>query len=74
MNSATPPSSPPRVSSLMANTNPPAGPRHFGSRAKPSPFDFSLIQGAPHDVPEKYFDKLPRVNGSSAVPIEEHIE
>ena len=58
----------------MANTNPPVGPRKFGSRARPSPFNFLLIQGAPHDMPEKYFDKLPRFNGSFAVPIEEHIE
>ena len=33
-----------------------------------------MIHGAPHDLPEKYFDKLPRFNGSSAIPIEEHIE
>ena len=52
-NSATPPSIPPRVSSPMAHTNPPAGPRRFESRAMPSPFNFSLIQGAPHDMPEK---------------------
>ena len=25
-------------------------------------------------MPEKYFDKLPKFNGSSAIPIEEHIE
>ena len=25
-------------------------------------------------MPEKYFDKLPKFNGSSAIPVEEHIE
>ena len=29
---------------------------------------------APCDFPEKYFDKLPRFNGSLAIPINEHIE
>ena len=33
-----------------------------------------MIHGDPHDLPKKYFDKLPRFNGSSTVPIEEHIE
>ena len=58
----------------MANTNPLVGPRRLGNKTRPSPFDFSKIQGAPHDMPEKYFDKLPKFNGSSVVPIEEHIE
>ena len=58
----------------MAHTNPLAVPRQFGSLSRPSPFDFSMIHGAPHDLPEKYFDKLPRFNGSSVIPIEEHIE
>ena len=58
----------------MAHTNLPTRPRRFRSRARPSPFDFSLIQGAPHDMPEKYFDKLPKFSGSSAKSIEEHIE
>ena len=31
----------------MANTNPPVG-----NRTTPSPFDFSQIQGAPHDMPK----------------------
>ena len=33
-----------------------------------------MIHGAPHDLPQKYFDKLPRFNGSSAISIKEHIE
>ena len=72
-NSSIPMNSPPRVNTPMAHTNPPAGPRQFGSRARPSPFDFSMIHGAPHVFPEKYFNKLPRFNGSSAIPIEDHI-
>ena len=58
----------------MVNTNPPVEPRRFGNRARSSPFDFSQIQGAPHDMLEKYFDKLSKFNGSSALPFEEHIE
>ena len=33
-----------------------------------------MIQGAPHDMPKKYFDKLPKFNGLLVIPIEEHIE
>ena len=58
----------------MAHTNPPAGDRKFGSRARPCPFDFLMIHGDPHDFLEKYFDKIPIFNGSSVIPIEEHIE
>ena len=72
--SSTPPTNPPRVNFQMANTSPSLGPRHFRNRFKPSPFDFSQIQGAPHDMPEKYFDKIPKFNGSFAIPVEEHIE
>ena len=33
-----------------------------------------MIHGDPHDLPKKYFDKLPRFNGSTTIPIEGHIE
>ena len=46
----------------------------FGRKAKASPLDFSLIPGAPHDMPEKYFEKVPKFDGVSATSIEDHID
>ena len=48
----------------MDHTKPPVGPRHSRRQTRASTFIFSLIQGAPHDTPENYFDKLPKLNGS----------
>ena len=42
---------------------PPQNLRVFGRKAKASPLDFSLILGAPHDMPEKYFEKVPKFDG-----------
>ena len=58
----------------MANTNPPPKPRNFENKTRPYPFDFLQIQGAPHDMSEKYFDKLPKFNGISTITIEDHIQ
>ena len=52
---------------------PPQNSRIFGRKAKPSPLDFSLIPGPPHDMPAKYFEKVPRFDGVSAISIEDHI-
>ena len=56
------------------NAPPPQNPRIFGRKAKASPLDFSLIQGAPHDMPEKYFEKVAKFDGVSATSIEDHID
>ena len=56
------------------NAPPPQNPRIFGRKGKASPLDFSLIQGAPHDMPEKYFEKVPKFDGVSATSIEDHID
>ena len=53
---------------------PPQNLRVFGRKAKASPLDFSLIPGAPHDMPEKYFEKVPKFDGVSAISIEDHID
>ena len=45
------------------NVPPPQNPRIFGRKAKASRLDFSLIQGAPHDMPDKYFKKVPKFDG-----------
>ena len=74
--------SPSTSSNPMAETNtsgnqnvpPPQNPRIFGRKAKPSPLDFSLIQGAPHDMPKKYFEKVPKFDGVSSISIEDHID
>ena len=56
------------------NAPPPQNPRIFGRKAKASPLDFSLIQGAPHDMPDKYFKKVHKFDGVSVTSIEDHIE
>ena len=53
---------------------PPQNLRVFGRKAKASPLDFSLIQGAPHDMPKKYFEKVPKFDGVSTTSIEDHID
>ena len=53
---------------------PPQNLRVFGRKAKSSPVDFSLITGAPHDMPKKYFEKVPRFDGVSATSIKDHID
>jgi hypothetical protein len=38
-----------------------------------SPLNFAVIQGAPHDVPEKAIDKLPIFHGNNAITANSHI-
>jgi hypothetical protein len=38
-----------------------------------SPLNFAVIQGAPHDVPEKSIDKLPIFLGNNAISANSHI-
>ena len=53
---------------------PPQNSRVFGRKAKASPLDFSLVPGAPHDMLENYFEKVPKFDGVSATSIEDHID
>ena len=46
----------------------------FGNKVRTSPLDFSHVLGAPHDMPDKYFEKIPKFNGNCATSIEDHIE
>jgi hypothetical protein len=42
--------------------------------AKPSPFDFSEIYGAPHLMPNNYSERLPRFYGNYFESIENHLQ
>ena len=48
--------------------------RAFGNKAKASPFDLSQIVGSPHDMPDKYFESIPKFSSNCAITIEDHID
>ena len=48
--------------------------RAVRKKAKPSPFDFSEILGAPHPMPKGYSEGLPRFYVNAIESIEKHLD
>ena len=48
--------------------------RAVRKQAKPSPFDFSKIPGAPHPMPKGYSEGLPRFYENAIESIEKHLD